>query len=181
MKTLRSIVTMVLASCFAHLAVAGELRFGGVTLVVPDQFASPARAAPGSNAETIAFSVPRGAGVATNVLQLTRIDFDEPIRAITEDERLKATSQYLLQMLQGIERHRTSYTQSVPERTLLGGQVGARSTWKGELRDVSVNGVMYCILIGSRAIFFHAFGPGDTPDDELLLAVKAIESLRADG
>jgi hypothetical protein len=181
MRTFRSVLIVALACCVAHLSLAGDFAFSGVALVVPDQFAGPARAAPASNAESIAFAVSRGPGVPGTALQITRYDFGDPLPMDTEDDKFNAASQYLLEMLKGIERHRTSYTQTVPVKALLAGTVSARSSWKGNLHGIPVNGVMFCFVRGSTVLFFHAFGSGDNPDDDMILAVKAIEDLRIAG
>lgn len=163
---------------YSHAATAAEFRFDPIRLVVPDDFSGPIRAAPDSHSETVAFSRSSEPGTSATVLQLTRFDFEQPLPSNSEVESFETASKYLLDMLRGIERTRTSYTQALPEKVLLDGKVGARSAWKGELRGVPVNGVMYAIVIGNRVIFLHAFGTGDTPDAQLLFAIQAIEALR---
>ncbi|MEK6245479.1 MAG: hypothetical protein AABM33_13375 [Pseudomonadota bacterium] len=181
MTLTRLALALSLFLCFAASAAAGEFRFDQVTLSVPEGFVGPTRAAPDAASETFAFSVLRGAGVPTNVLQLTRYDFGTAPPDTNEATLAQIASRLLLQMLQGVERRRSSYSQIAPEQARLGGVLGVRASWKGVLQGVSTNGVMYCIILGSRALFFHASGPGDTPDDELKLAIRSVEALRVGG
>lgn len=165
---------------YAPSASATDFRFDAVSLVVPSAFEGPVRAALAPGAETVAFSVPRGPGVPTNVLQLTRYDFGDSNLSTSEADRLATASQQLLKMLSAIERQRSAYTQTAPEPVTLGGSVGVRSSWQGELRGVAVHGVLYALVIGRRTLFFHAFGPGDRPDAELAQVISAIEALQVD-
>ena len=164
----------------AHAAAANEFQFAPIRLVVPEALYGPVRANPDPHSETVVFSRSSESDATATVLQLTRFDFEKPVPSNSERESFENASKYLLDMLRGIERQRTSYTQTPPEMVSLGGKVGARSAWKGNLNEVPVNGVMYAIVIGRRVIFLHAFGTGDTPDAQLLLAIQAIEALQHD-
>lgn len=180
MKTWCATLLFAFALSSAHPAAATDFQFYGVRIAIPEEFTGPVRASPSSRAETVAFSSLHGSGAANNVVQLTRYDLGQPIRLTTTDESFEAASKYLLEMLRGIERRRTSYTQTSPEMVRLGGNVGARAAWKGQLNGAAVNGVMYSFMTGSQAIFLHAFGPGDAPDSQLLRAIRAIEALQSD-
>lgn len=176
----RSVLLLVAVAGLTHLAAAAELQFAGITLSLPNQLVGPLQTIPDANSQALTFYVPRAIGTPTTVLQLTRYDFGTPVPLLNEGDMVAAASVYLLQFLRAAERTRTSYSQTVPEKVLLGGHVGVRSHWVGTLHGARFNGVVYCVLVGSRALFFHASGPGETPDNELLLVIQAVENLSVD-
>ena len=129
-------------------------------------------ASPATGAETVVFAGRGWPDSPANVLQLTRIELP-----FAPGESAATRSKYLLEMLGGIERHRSSYSRTAPEEVRLGSMKGVRARWKGTLHSLRTNGVMYCAIVGTRLLYFHAFGPGDAPDDELKEAIRAVEAL----
>lgn len=160
--------------------VAGEAHFAGVTVMVPPQFSDPVRATPDPSSEVLAYSSASTPGVPRDVLQFTRYTIRSIPPDLSEADIAKGTTQYLTQMLQGIERARTSYVQTAPARIQLGGKTGSRASWTGKLNGAPTNGVMYCLILGTDIVLIHAFGGGTQPSDSLKQVYQAVEQLRVD-
>ena len=154
------------------LSSAADFQFGGVTLSIPGSYRGPVGASPAAGMETVAFAGRGWPDSPANVLQLTRIELP-----VAPGDSTATLSKYLLEMLGGIERHRSAYSRTAPEYVRLGSLKAVRAGWKGSLQNLPTNGVMYCAIVGTRLLYFHAFGPGDVPDDELKQAIRAIEAL----
>lgn len=171
----RLLVLLSLAA--AGPIVAGEVHFSGVVVVVPPQFSGPVRATPDQASEVVAYSSGGAPSVPREVLQFTRYSMAGIPPDLSDADIEKGTTQYLLQMLQGIERRRTSYAQTAPIRIQLGGKTGFRASWTGGLDGTPTNGVMYCLILGSNVVLIHAFGEGTQPSDLLKQAFRAVERL----
>ena len=96
---------------------------------------------------------------------------------MSDADATRLRSRYLLQMLSGIERARSEFSQSSPQSIGLGGLMASKVTWKGALHGVPTNGVMYCMVVGPDLVWLHAFGPGNEPDASTSQAIVAIETL----
>jgi hypothetical protein len=176
----RSMPSFAIASLLAFLilpsnAYADQIHVGPFVVVLPDSFAGPTRAAPDSNTEIVAYASHRNDAVPANVIEFTRYTVGSAPPNADENTYAEGAQNYLLQMLQGVERRRTDYLQPPVTRLRLGGHVAARATWTGTLQGVPLNGVMYCAIIGTDAWFVHAFGPGNRPDSDLQSVIAAIE------
>ena len=157
--------------------LADEARIGELLLSIPEQFKGPVSGAPAEHTSTIAYAVSSSPGTPGAVLQVTRLEGDRPPPSLSEAEATRLRSQYLHQMLGGIERARADFTRSSPQNVRLGGLMASKITWKGKLRGVQTNGAMYCMVVGSDLVWLHAFGPGGEPDPDTSQAIIAIETL----
>jgi hypothetical protein len=175
-------VTLLCFLCaFANYAAAGDFHFHGITIAIPAAFDGPMGAKPNSAANMVGFAVPGTAGVPTNTLQISHIEVTEKIPDQSDSERFETLSKYLLNMLGAVERRRTEYSQTPPEKVHLGHFLAVRASWKGKAQDFQVNGVVYCVLVGSGIVFVYTSGPGEKPDAQQMLAIKAVNALSIDG
>jgi len=171
-------VTLLFLFCTsANYAAAGDFHFHGVTLAVPAAFDGPMGAKPNPAAEVAGFAVPGTPGVPTDTLQISRIQVTGKIPDQIDSERFQTLSKYLLNMLAAVERRRTAYSQTQPEQVHLGHRLAVRASWKGKAQDFEVNGVVYCVLVGSGIVLIYTSGPGERPDEQQMLAIKAVNSL----
>lgn len=173
------LTTSLISLLFALPLVAAEAHFGRVLLDIPPAFKGPERAAQGTGAESIGYlAAASRPGVPGTVLQLTRYTLPSVPANVSEGELVSATKQYLLEMLGGIEKRRTGFERGELEAVPLGGIRGFRVTWRGMAEPGPTNGVMYCVITASDAIFFHVFGGGEEPSTAAKDAVRAVEALR---
>src|SRR5687767_13371001 len=86
--------------------LADEARIGELLLSIPEQFKGPVSGAPAEHISTIAYAVSSSPGTPGAVLQVTRLEGDRPPPSLSEAEATRLRSQYLHQMLGGIERAR---------------------------------------------------------------------------
>ena len=164
---------LLLACGVMSTANARDYRFDELTLNLPEGIQGPISMAPAPGVETIVFPGQGWPETPANVLQLTRREL-----GVKPTDAAGAASRHLLDLLGAVERHRSAYSQTPVEAVRLGSVAGVRAKWKGTLQGIVMNGVMYCALIGTRVLYFHAFGPGETPDEELKQLIGAVEGTR---
>jgi hypothetical protein len=176
MKCFPTLPTLALLAISVS-TLAAEARIGALVLSIPPQFKGPISAVPAEHTSTIAYGVSSSPGTPGTVLQVTRLEGGRPPPNLSEADATRLRSQYLLEMLSGIERARTEFSRSSPQSIRLGGLMASKVTWKGALRGMPVNGVMYCMVVGPDLVWIHAFGPGNKPDASTSQAIAAIETL----
>jgi hypothetical protein len=174
---MRAIVTISVAIFLTSPTIArsAEISVGPVTVTLPTAFQGPVRSEPDPKTEIVAYSSPRQDHSAADVVEVTRYAVGSAPPGANEETYAQGAEQYLKQMLQGVERRRTDYSQSTVARVRITGHIGARATWTGALQGVPTNGVMYCVIIGANAWFVHIFGQGDHLDSQLESVAASLE------
>jgi hypothetical protein len=164
---------LLLACGVISSASAWEYRFDELTLNLPESIQGPLSISPAPGVETTVFPGQGWPETPANVLQLIRHEL-----GVKPADAAGAASRHLLDLLGAVERHRSAYSQTPVETVRLGSVSGVRAKWKGTLKGIVMNGAMYCALVGTRVLCFHAFGPGETPDEELKQLIGAVEGTR---
>lgn len=113
--------------CMLPFAEAGQFKIDGIVVEVPKTFDGPTIARPDARAQTHVFAAWSNSPlVPSSVLQITEYGAATDANA----GRPEAVSQqYLLQMLEGIERRRTEYRASAPVGIRVAGLPGSVVSW----------------------------------------------------
>jgi hypothetical protein len=156
---------------FACTAHAADAQAGGVVIAIPPGFSGPLREEINPSTETIGYVAGSAKNRTAELITLTRY-------SIGEKEPARDASEYLLEMLRGIEQRRTHYRRTPVEKIRLGGIMGARAQWVGKLDGAPTSGAMYCIIVENDVIVLHAFGSGGEENAKRKLSMRAIEALR---
>jgi hypothetical protein len=161
----------------AASAFAASGAVGPVTLAVPEGFVAAASQAQG-NMQVAAWT--KGSGATKTLLQVSIYDFGSSAEGEPSEKDLAAGAEkYLGEFLKGIERRRTSYSQSSFEHLKLAGLPAARTTWKGLAGDTPAIGVMYCVIVNKRLVVsLHTQDAGSEITAAMREAMRAIESMR---
>lgn len=180
-KTIMKVLIAVLVAFVAIQtpAVAEEYKDQLITLDVPEGFEGPIRdssAAP--QAVVVAYSKPYQNGDGGTLFQITEYDMGEGLRDMPESARGETAEFYLLEFLGGVERRRTNFVATKPERIELAGIPGARVSWTGEAAGQQMSGVMYCVVIGTVVVSFHTQDLGGAPRENRVAAMMAFEGVR---
>lgn len=169
--------------CFALLfpgacAFAETYTNDVLTLDVPAGFEGPTSGSPGPGAKVVAYSKPHAGVDGGTLFQITTYDFGSSLEGMPEEERGNASEHYLGQFLGGVERKRTAFRASPPERISLGGLPASRVMWTGNFNGTPVSGVMYCVVIGTTVVTLHTQDVDDAPPENRRAAMDAFEALR---
>jgi hypothetical protein len=171
-----ALVAGLICSGLAALSEAGEFKIGEIAIDVPARFEGPVTAQAGTRARTHAFTV-RAPNplLPSTVLQVTEYHAAEEAHAGSPTD---VAQRFLSQMLEGIERRRTEYQKTVAKEVQLAGFAGSVASWQGKANGIGTNGTMFCIVTKSELLFFHVMGGGNTPNADMVAAIKAVENAR---
>ena len=167
----------LLVLLIASAVSAEQYRDGVVVLEVPEGFEGPVEGSPDPQAKVVAYTKPYTAANGGTLFQISEYDMGDALRGMPENERGEAAAYYLAQFLGGVERRRTNFSATAPQRIELGGLPGARVTWTGEAAGQRASGVMYCVVIGTVVVSFHTQDIEGAPPGNRAAAVRAFESV----
>jgi len=164
--------------CFALFteSFAGQFSAEGITLQIPEGFEGPVS----QSKEKLAlygFIKPSSTPQIRTLLQLSSYDLGKTIPKLSKEEMWAGSDKYLLEFLKGVERRRTGFSQSKIVHISLGGIHASKISWSGSLEGLKANGVMYCVIVGSKVISLHTQDAGNEITPNMLEAIKSIESL----
>ena len=93
-------------------------------------------------------------------------------------ERARFTRETLDPILAGIERNRDGFRRSQPREVTIAGHAGLKLAWSGVAQDIAFDGVVYCVLAGSRALAIQIQDPAGRDKGRLAEAIQAVERMR---
>ena len=175
--------TWLLASCVSISAMASEkgsekvvARLGQVAIQIPAAMSGPRRQFPAERSEIDTY-------VSTSerpptVIQINRTTVPDASLDLSENDRFKAASSLLKGYSGTFGEKVTNWSEAPVEKVRLGGLLGARTRWTGNLHGVPATGTMYFVVVGKDCFFLHAFGSSIKPHATLDASVQAIETLR---
>jgi hypothetical protein len=175
MNTGLTVALLVLVT--ASGASAQQYRDELLVLEVPEGFEGPVEESPGPQAKTVAYTKPYARADGGTLFQITEFDMGEALRGMPEGERGATADFYLAQLLGGVERRRTNFTATAPQRLELGGLPAARATWTGVAAGQRASGVMYCVVVGTVVVSFHTQDIESAPPENRAAAIRAFESV----
>ena len=159
------------ATCFA-----GQFSAEGITLDVPKGFEGPLSQSM-ERAVVYGFTKPSSTPQFHTLLQFSAYDLGKTIPKLPKEEMLAGSDKYLLEFIKGVERRRTGFTQSKIVHISLGSVPASKISWNGSLEGLRANGVMYCVIVGSKVISLHTQDAGNEITPNMLEAMRCIESL----
>jgi len=169
----------VASTAFATDAKTGQLvaRLGKIVVDIPAGFSGPQRTFPNEQAEQDVY-VSRDSPPV--VLQMTLITVPQVPPDLTEENRYGAAEHFLSGGLGMFAEKVRQWSQAPIEKARLGGFLGARAKWTGNLHGFPATGVMYCVVTGKESFTFHTFGSAVDSNASLKSSIRAIEKLRVD-
>lgn len=174
MKKLLTLLLLFLcpfATCFAE-----QFSAEGVSLEVPRGFSGPISQTM-DTAMVYGFTKPSSAAGTKTLLQLSAYEMGKPVPKLSKEEMWVGSDKYLLDFLKGVERRRILFSQGEIVHISLGGIPASKISWSGILDGLEANGVMYCVIVGSKIISLHTQDIGDEITPSMSQVIKAIESL----
>jgi hypothetical protein len=93
-------------------------------------------------------------------------------------ERARLTRETLDPIVAGIERNRTAFHRSEPADVTIASVAGLKLAWSGVAQGIGFDGIVYCVLAGSRAIAVQIQEPAGRDKGRLAEAIRAVERMR---
>ena len=93
-------------------------------------------------------------------------------------ERMALTRETLEPIVAGIEVNRTGFRRSEPSSVTVAGYPGLKLAWSGTAQGIAFDGVVYCVLAGSRAYAVQIQDPAGRGKERMAEAVAAVERMR---
>ena len=177
MKPIANLVCLTLVFTGAT-ALAEAFSNEVLTPDVPAGFEGPVTESPGPGLDIVAYTKPHAGTDGGTLFQITTYDFGSDLEGMPEEERGNVSEFYLGQFLDGVERKRTTFQASTPERIQLGGLPASRVMWTGKVNGLPVSGVMYCVVIGTIVVNLHTQDVDGAPRENRVAAMNAFEALR---
>jgi hypothetical protein len=150
---------------------------GYVSIELPDGYAGPVEHLSGTSvSHGFRKSLP-GTRLSTVIL-VTVQDMGPGFARRIPAERARLTRETLEPILAGIETNRVEFRKSEPRNVTIGGHAGLKLAWSGMAQDIAFDGVVYCVLAGSRAIAVQIQDPAGRGNERMAEAVRAVERMR---
>ncbi|MPZ44539.1 MAG: hypothetical protein GEV05_14280 [Betaproteobacteria bacterium] len=93
-------------------------------------------------------------------------------------ERARLTRETLEAIVAGIENNRVGFRSFEPRTVTIAGYSGLKLAWSGAAQGIAFDGVVYCVLVGSRAIAVQIQDPAGRGKERIAEAVRAVERMR---
>lgn len=114
----------------------------------------------------------------STVAQITVLRPDKDTGPVPAAQRVAKTDRYLEQFLTAVGHQRKSFTRTKIEHIELSGVPVSRVEWQGLGDGLQMQGAMYCALIGSRVVSFHAQTYTGAPPADFAAARAAFEAVK---
>lgn len=157
--------------------LSAQYEDGPIRLSVPAGFEGPEVQTTSPGFKTAGFVRDIPGTQRGTVLQITTIDLDAAGLSLPDAGEAHPTEALLDEFLASVERHRDNFQLVSRGRMELSGLPAARGEWRGIGGGRGKRGVIYCVIVGSRVVSFHAQTFDDAPEGDLAAAVQAIESV----
>lgn len=174
---MKKIFALIVLLCVGAAVIAREFSLEPVTLSIPSGFEGPVRQEH-QGLVVIGFAKARADSRSNTLLQVNLIDLGSRLNGLKESERGRAADKYLLDFVGGIERRRSNFQRSQPSRLTLARLPAAKLQWTGQVNGTDTIGVMYCVVVGTKVVTFHAQDLGSQPTAAMIDAMKSIEGVR---
>jgi hypothetical protein len=148
----------------------------GISLEIPRGFDGPL-SQDLNGAAVYAFTKSSTAPEVRTMFQISIYDTGKALPKLSNEKMWAGTDKSVLAMLKGVERRRTNFNQGKITHMHLGGIPASKISWSGDYEGVPANGVMYCVMVGSKLVSLHTQETSGKSTPNMSEAIRAIESL----
>ena len=93
-------------------------------------------------------------------------------------ERDELTRETLAPVVASLEMNRTGFRKDEPRPVTISGLRGLKVAWSGSAQGIAFDGVVYCVLAGSRAFAVQVQDPSGRGPERMAEATRAVERMR---
>ena len=153
-------------------------EFEGGTIEIPSNFNGPIYRHMDGQGTVYGFKKTHKDGKTGTLLQLTVFEPGQKFPELSRQELKEGASNYLLQLLSGVERRRKMFVKSNVEFVEISSVPTAKITWTGSEYSRKMEGVMYCYIHNSKVIGLHTQDFIEYKGKYLSQAVQAFENIK---
>lgn len=160
-------------------AAAGPRVYGDANfrLELPDGYLDPVEHATGTSVSR-GFRKPYAGTSLSTVILITVHDYGASFGRRVAGERDALTRATLGDIVAGVEKNRGGFRRGEPRPVTIAGYSGLKVEWSGSAQDIAFEGVIYCVLAGSRAYAVQIQDPAGRGPGRLTEAVRVVERMR---
>jgi len=150
---------------------------GPISITVPEGFDRPTRS-DADGGMTMGWVKRQPTSDSGTLLQVSAIDIGTSLDGITPDQRVEATTHYLLEFVKGMGQRLGDFEFGDVERTSLAGLPAARVRWTGILNGRATVGINFCVLVRHSVVSLQTQEVGSEITPSMYTAIEAIERIR---
>lgn len=161
------------------LAAAAPRTYSDTTfrLELPEGYLEPVEHVDGT-AVSRGFRKPYPGTPLSTVILVSVHDFGPSFAKRVPGERAQLTRENLDNAVASIEKNRSGFRKTEPRPITISGYSGLKLEWRGSAQGYAFDGVVYCVLAGSRVYAVQIQDPAGRGGDRLAEAMRAVERMR---
>lgn len=146
-------------------------------LVLPEGYLGPAEHVDGASVSK-GFRKPYAGTSLNTVILITVHDFGPSFAKRSTKERNAVTRETLDDIVAGIEKNRSGFRKGEARAVTIAGHSGVKVAWSGTVQGIAFDGLVYCVLSGSRAYAIQIQDPSGRDKTRMAEAARAVERMR---
>jgi len=166
------------------LAIAGETSkvYGDTSfqLVLPDGYLGPVEHVDGTSVSK-GFRKPHAGTPLNTVILITIHEFGPSFAKRMAKDRNALTRETLDDIVSGIEKNRSGFRKGDARAVTIAGRSGLKVPWTGSVQGIAFDGLVYCVLVGTRAYAVQIQDPSGRGASRMAEAERTVESMRIYG
>ena len=166
------------------LAIAAETSkvYGDTSfqLVLPDGYLGPVEHVDGTSVSK-GFRKPHAGTPLNTVILITIHEFGPSFAKRMAKDRNALTRETLDDIVSGIEKNRSGFRKGDARAVTIAGRSGLKVPWTGSVQGIAFDGLVYCVLVGTRAYAVQIQDPSGRGASRMAEAERTVESMRIYG
>ena len=183
-KRRESLLLMVLW-LFVHLhalgaEVARPYSDAHIEITFPQGYLAPVEHIDGASVSK-GFRKPYPGTALNTVILITVHEFGPSFAKRAAGDRRALTRETLDDIVGGIEKNRSGFRKAEPRAVKIAGRSGLKVAWSGSVQGIAFEGLVYCVLAGTRAYAVQIQDPSGRSKDRIAEAERAVKRMRIHG
>ena len=148
-----------------------------VQLALPEGYIGPVEHVDGASVSK-GFRKPY-AGTALNTVVLVTVhELGPSFAKRPAKERNDLTRETLDEIVGGIEKNRSGFRKGDVRPVTIAGYSGFKLAWSGTVQSIAFDGIVYCVLAGTRIYAVQIQDPSGRDKNRIAEAARAVERMR---
>jgi hypothetical protein len=175
-----ALLSAVCVLIHAHaIAADAERMYGDANfrIVLPDGYLGPSEHIDGTSVSK-GFRKPYTGTTLNTVILITVHEFGPSFEKRSAKEHAALTRETLEDIVAGIAKNRSAFRKGEVRPVTISGRSGLKVSWAGSVQGIPFEGLVYCVLAGSRAYAVQIQDPSGRGANRMSEATRAVENMR---